>query len=133
MAVYNPEDVARVASERQPAPPPFVLPVGPPKGGGNGHGRPYTDPRQALARPAGADPVAQFFALLLERLQSPPSPPSPPLGGERGGEALFLTLAEASAVTGLSQAFLRRMIAAGTLTAIRDRGRRIRRKDLEAL
>jgi hypothetical protein len=45
----------------------------------------------------------------------------------------YLTLADASAEKGLSQAYLRRQIAAGTLPAVRDRGWRIRRRDLESL
>jgi excisionase family DNA binding protein len=47
--------------------------------------------------------------------------------------ALFLTVEEASALTGLTQAYLRRAIEGGTLKAIKDRGWRIRRRDLEQL
>lgn len=46
---------------------------------------------------------------------------------------LFLTVSEASAVSGLSQAYLRRLIREGLLIAIRDRGWKIRRRDLEGL
>lgn len=46
---------------------------------------------------------------------------------------LFLTLAEASAYSGLSQACLLRLIKDEQLRAIKDRGWRIRRKDLDAL
>jgi excisionase family DNA binding protein len=47
--------------------------------------------------------------------------------------ALFLTVAEAAAVTGLTQAYLRRQIDGGFLSAVKDRGWRIRRRDLEQL
>ena len=46
---------------------------------------------------------------------------------------LFLTLTEAVARSGLSRACLLRKIKAGTLDAEKDRGWKIRRKDLEAL
>lgn len=133
VAVYNPDDVARLAQERRPAPAPFVLPVGPANGPTNGNSFPETSGslKETLARlPAGDDPIRQLFAAALRAvLQSPPSPPV----SATVAETLFLTLKDAAALTGLSQAFLRRMITAGTLTAIRDRGWRIRRKDLEAL
>lgn len=44
-----------------------------------------------------------------------------------------MTIAQASAITGLSQAYLRREIEAGLLFAVKDRGWRIRRKDLAML
>lgn len=51
----------------------------------------------------------------------------------RGGARGYLTLAEASALTGLSERLLRRKIHNGTLKAIKDRGWKIKRTDLEAL
>lgn len=48
-------------------------------------------------------------------------------------QKLYLTIQQAAAYSGLSQAYLKRAIAAKTLPAIRDRGWRIRKKDLEAL
>jgi hypothetical protein len=129
VAVFNPEDVARVASERHRTPAPFVLPAG-----SNGNG--YRAVQEQKKFPLGTisvpaeDLIRQFFALAVQALQSPPSPP---LAASRGGETLFLTLTDAAAVSGLSPTFLRRMIRGGTLTAIKDRGWKIRRKDLEAL
>jgi len=129
VAVYNPDDVARIASERRPDPPPFVLPA---VGTGNGNGAGHTaDVRHThIARvPASDDPIRQLFAAALRAVLSPPSPPV----AEKVAETLYLNLTDAAAFTGLSRTFLRRMITLGTLTAIRDRGWKIRRKDLEAL
>jgi excisionase family DNA binding protein len=52
---------------------------------------------------------------------------------QNDSQRLFLTLREAAALSGLSQACLRRLIADGSLEARRDRGWRIRRRDLERL
>jgi len=133
VAVYNPDDVARLAAERQPAPTPFVLPAAP-AGNGNGHRstlRNSTAPGNstALALPGGDDPIRQLAAAFQRFLLSPPSPPV----AEAMAERRYLTVPEAADFTGLSQTFLKRMIKAGTLTAIKDRGWKIRRKDLEAL
>jgi hypothetical protein len=131
VAVYNPDDVHRIASERHQAPPPFVLGAVQPSGNGNGrNGRNISIDTSALARqPAADDPIHQFFAYVLHALQSPPSPPV----AEKLAESLYLNLQQASARSGLSKTYLRRQIASGTLKAVRDRGWRIRRKDLEAL
>jgi excisionase family DNA binding protein len=133
VAVYNPDDVARLAQERRPAPAPFVLPAGPTNGDGmRTHASTSTHMQTRASASLSAsddDPIRQLFAAALRAVLSPPSPPM----SVTVAETLFLTLKDAAALTGLSQAFLRRMITAGTLTAIRDRGWRIRRKDLEAL
>lgn len=133
VAVYNPDDVARIASERRPDPAPFVLPaVG---ANGNGHHAQASGSHQLQSRPTGSigvsaeDLIRQFFTLAVQAFQSPPSPPV----AESVAETLYLTLPEASAFTGLTATFLRKMIKAGTLTAFKDRGWKIRRKDLEAL
>jgi len=129
VVVYFPEDVARIAAERQRAPAPFVLPA---VATGNGNGHDAVGMR-ALRKPEGSysgEDLIRGLALLLSKaLQSPPSPPV----AETVAETSFLALPEAAAVTGLTVAFLRRMIRAGTLTAIKDRGWKIRRKDLEQL
>jgi hypothetical protein len=137
VAVYNPDDVARLASERRPAPSPFVLPA---VGTGNGHGRPHTAPVEALARPAD-DAIHRFFTEALRYLhalhQSPPSPPVSETVAETLSPderaAQYVTVAEAAAIKRLSQAYLRRAIADQRVPAIRDRGWRIRRRDLEGL
>ena len=137
VAVYNPSDVARLASERRRAPAPFVLPAG-----SNGHGRNagtrvFRNPEQhdstALELPAGDDPIRQLAAAFRAFLLSPPSPPKDVTVAAMAETTLFLTLTEAVARSGLSRACLLRKIKAGTLDAEKDRGWKIRRKDLEAL
>jgi excisionase family DNA binding protein len=124
LAVYHPEDVARLASARHRGPlAPFVVPVADPSRG-NG---------QALARPAsttsGDELLREFLGALVHAVAASTSenPTS------ESSQKSFLTIREASARTGLSQAYLRRAIADGSLPAIRDVGWRIRRKDLEQL
>jgi excisionase family DNA binding protein len=129
LAVYNPDDVTRIALERHQAPAPFVLPAIAPATG-NGNGRRHADPpSQALARPASApagdDLVRQFLHGLLRAASTPPASES--------SEKLFLTIAEAADLSGLSRTYLRRLIRDEKLPAMRDRGWRIRRRDLEQL
>jgi len=128
--VYQPDDVARLARERKPGPLPAFLVPGPPAAppNGNGHGSSELVHMESTPDPTGiqlgrGDDLVRALVTAAVRVMSETSQTS----------TLFLSLPEASAVTGLSQAFLRRMIAAGTLSAIRDRGWKIRRKDLEAL
>ena len=122
-AVYHPGDVARIAETRRQGPPaPFLVPAAadaPAPTTGNGAAGLVPAPAAPLP---GDDVLRLVFAAAL-RAVSETSETS----------ALFLTLAQASAVSGLSEACLRRLIAAQTLPAIRDRGWRIRRRDLEAL
>lgn len=132
VAVYNPDDVARIAQARRPAPAPFVLPVVP-TGNGNGQGLTYKNRPGGLdldkLATGGDDPIRQLFAAALRAVLSPPSPPV----SEMVAETTFVTIREASVLTGLTQAYLRRAIDDQKLPAIRDRGWRIRRRDLEAL
>ena len=133
VAVYNPSDVARLAKERRPAPPPFVLPRG-----SNGNGRASTESvrpstETLLALQTGDDPIRQLAAAFRAFLLSPPSPPKDVTVAVMAETTLFLTLTEAVARSGLSRACLLRKIKAGTLDAEKDRGWKIRRKDLEAL
>jgi len=131
LAVYCPEDVDRIAAERHGGPATgFLVPAT--TGNGNGHGtiarreaqRPSEDGRAALALGLSE------FAAALRLLASESSQSS-----ESASESarLFLTIQEASAVSGLSPTYLRRSIKAGTLKAVRDRGWKIRRTDLEEL
>jgi excisionase family DNA binding protein len=69
----------------------------------------------------------ETVVLLPDQRPTRPTPPTPQ------APKLVLTLPEAAAVSGLSQAFLKRAIKDGRLPAEKDRGWRIRRKDLEAL
>lgn len=129
VAVYNPDDVARIAQERRPAPAPFVLGALPPAHG-NGRGL-STQPAGIVNRSpaAGDDPIRQLAAAFQAFLLSPPSPPV----SASVAETLYVTVTEAAAILGLPQADVRRLIQDGDLNA-RQTGRggiRIRRKDLE--
>lgn len=129
LAVYHPGDVARLALARHPAPAPFVLPADAtsPNGNGDGHGvrHPAVPESTALAVQPGDDVLRAVFAAALRAVTSQSS--------EKVGSKLFLTLAEASTVSGLSVSCLRRLITEEKLKAVRDRGWRIRRRDLEQL
>jgi hypothetical protein len=130
VAVYFPADVATLAQARQRAPVPFVLEASSDvPANGNGHHAVRALDRVTASVTSGDDLlspgdnllrvlVAAAARVMSETSQTP---------------SLFLTIPEASRVSGLSQAYLKRRIAAGTLPAERDRGWRIRRKDLEAL
>lgn len=134
VAVYNPEDVARVASERRPAPTPFVVPpITAGNGHGNGRGQSLTDSPGSFLQtlPAGDDPIRQLFAAALRAVLSPPSPPV----AASVAETLYVTVPEAARLLGLPQADVRRLIDDGDLNCRRTGrgGIRIRRRDLEAL
>jgi hypothetical protein len=134
VALYNPDDVRRLASERQPAPPPFVLDAVPP-GNGNGKGpgllasnKPVRVSTELLR--AEDDPVRQFFAAALQAFRSPPSPTV----SASVSETLWLTLPDASALAGLPAVDLKRACDAGELK-YRKTGRggyRIHRDELKA-
>jgi hypothetical protein len=131
--VYHPDDVARLAQERQPGPlAAFVVPGSTVPDHGNGHDtRLNRGPQQsalAIATPSvppGDDVLRLVFAAALRAVSET----------SQTSQALFLTIAEASVVSGLPQADLRRLCYEGDLPH-RMTGRggiRIRRKDLEAL
>lgn len=130
-AVYHPDDVARIAQARRTAPAPFVLPADVTNvSTGNGNHAQIQRSTPKDVTPTGEDVLRLVFAAALRALASETSQTSE---NSEKSPALFLTIQEAAAVTGLTQAYLRRQLEAGTLTGIRDRGWRIRRKDLEAL
>jgi hypothetical protein len=122
VAVYHPDDVARIAQERRPEASAFVLPAGPVAPNGNG-ARGELERASPIA--PGDDVLRSIFAAALRAVTSEKS--------QNLSEKLFLTLEEAATFSGLSQTCLRRLIAGGKLDAMRDRGLRIRRRDLEAL
>lgn len=127
-AVYNPDDVARMVQERQPGRSAFVLPAAATApANGSGHHAPSALAIAGPGTPSGEEVLRLVLAAALQVLTSEKSSTS------ENSEKLFLTIPEAAAVTGLTQAHLRRVIADKTLPAIRDRGWRIRRRDLEAL
>jgi excisionase family DNA binding protein len=118
IAVYHPSDVARLAAERRGAESePFLLPA---------DAAPSGAQELVPVSPAGAASDDVLRAVFAAALRAVTSQKSEKL-------ALFVTVEEASAVTGLSQRYLRRLIKDGTLEAVRDRGWRVRRRDLEKL
>lgn len=123
LAVYHPADIARVAATRRQAnPAPFVVP-GTTDLPTNGHGmEPHALTLGSSTGPT-SDELLHALTWLMGKVVSETSETA----------TLFLTIPEAAAVTGLTQAYLRRRIADGTLPAIRDRSWRIRRRDLETL
>jgi hypothetical protein len=129
IAVYNPEDVARIAVARRPAATAFVVPAST-TGNGNGHGLTYPKHADGLSFDTLAgDPIRQLAAVILKALQSPPSPPV----AESVAERPWVDVPTAAALLGRSQAYVRRQITAGRLHAERDRCLLVRRQDLEAL
>lgn len=131
VAVYNPDDVARMAAERRAAPPAFVLPAVQTPGNGNGHQGLRAHTQTGIKNIPGGDPIQQLCAFVLHALQSPPSPPV----AEKVAETRYVTVPEAAAILGLPQADVRRLIHDGDLNhRLTGRGGiRIRRRDLEAL
>ena len=133
VAVFSPQSVAEEAQRRHQTPTAFV--VGAVPANGNGHGQSLTETSgsltETLAR--GDDPIRQLFAAALRAVLSPPSPPLSVTLSETERAVQYVTLQEASAIKGLSVTYLRRKIADGTLPAEKDRGWKIRRKDLELL
>jgi excisionase family DNA binding protein len=131
VAVYNPDDVARIASERRREAVPFVLPAVQASANGNGHREPGHAVSTRLTQAADADLIRQFLTLAVQAFQSPPSSPV----AESVAATLYLTIKEAAVVSGLPPIDLRRAIESGELKA-RKTGRggwRIKRTDLEAL
>lgn len=123
LAVYYPEDVARIALERRPAAAPFVLPAGlTPPSNGNGHHGVNSLTVAAPMPPPGDDVLRLLLGAALKAVSETSQTP-----------ALFLTLPEAVAVSGLTETCLRHKIKDGSLAAVRDRGWKIRRRDLEQL
>jgi excisionase family DNA binding protein len=129
VAVYNPDDVARLASERHPAPTPWVLPAdADPRPRRNG-----TTPAEGLVPSSPppltttleGDPLRAFAVAVVAAVMSQTSETRP--------APLFVTLDEAARVSGLSRGYIRRLIRDQKLPAVRCRGWRIRRRDLERL
>lgn len=122
ITVYHPADVARLRQERQPGAPAFVVPAVP-AAAGNGRAAEPT----ALAAPL--PPVEEILRALVGAVVRAASEKSEKSENTR----LFLTLDEAAEASGLPRAYLRRLIAEGKLEAIKSRGWRIRRRDLDQL
>ncbi len=114
--VYNPKDVAelRAASAARP---PVALP-------------PEVDLPETsteLSIPGQMPPQMALALELVERVSKAMRPDA--------GKTLkpWLTIKEAAEYTGLSQAYLRRLISEGKLSAVKDGAWKTRRKDLNAI
>lgn len=132
LAVYDPDDVARIALERRRAAVPVILPADPTTNG-NGHGSLAAVSPFSNFEEARRAYVLEFFSEFAGALRAVSAEHPPTSESSQNSEKLFLTISEASAVSGLSVAYLKRRITDKSLPAERDRGWKIRRKDLEAL
>jgi hypothetical protein len=112
LAVYNPEDVNRLAHRMSAA----VIVDSP------GAAPPATGHEQ-LAPIAPPLNGAALIEALLRSVQK----------ASETSEKLFLTIPEAAAFTGLTETYIRRACQAGTLAAIKDAGWKIKRTALVAL
>lgn len=111
IAVYHPDDVERLRKARQPP-----------------NGQPFVLPANA-SLPAARDTVVPNkldFSVLFENLSR--------TSNVRIAERVYLTMAEASAYSGLPRTHLHNLIKEATLPALKTgAGWRIRRRDLESL
>ncbi len=101
-------------------------------GNGNGHGAQLVN---SQLHTVADDPLRQLAALVVQALTQPSTGPTGPTLAPTGptAERPVLTLDEAVAASGWSRAYLLRQIKGGTLPAEKDRGWKIRRRDLEQL
>jgi hypothetical protein len=103
--VYHPEDVER-EKERILRPTPVE------------DTRPGPEPQSLVIRPSVPEMIDRFAEVMNRGRQAPP---------------LWLPIEAASEYSGLSQALIHRLIAAGKLAAIGDAAIKVRRTDLETL
>lgn len=122
--LYDPADVQRLATTGQPAVRPALVA---PDRTRNGNGHASMTAIAALAPSDGMPGLAPAQAVAIAAIVTAVSRQLSTLSIQ------WLTVEEAAAETNRSQAYLRRRIKDGTLYAERDRGWRIRRRDLEAL
>jgi hypothetical protein len=87
---------------------------------GNGHGKPQALQIATTAPPPGDDVLRLVFAAALRAVSE----------ASETREAAYVDKAEALAIAGVSYGALRAAVQAGE---VKQRGRRYRRKDLEAL
>ena len=117
IAVYHPNDVDRERKRRNPEAEAFVVPPEP---------REHENTSTELARHAPPPAAAEAFMALVESLRKPTE-------SLRITERHYLTLKQASELSGLSQALLMRKIKAQEMPAIKDVSWKIKRSDLEKL
>jgi len=130
LAVYHPDDVARLAAERRLGPlPAFVVPAPAVAGNGNGRGAkfPAVSDRQRVA-PQPADALAAGLQAFVAALRAV-SETSETLA-QTSATPRYVDRATALRITGVSAAELRKAVQAGE---IHRRGRAYSRKDCEAL
>jgi|SRR5581483_6604784 len=135
IAVYHPHDVERLRKERNPEAQPFV--IAPSKDGAPDDVPAFAEAPAATSAPNTAlavrQPSAEQFLQAIAAAMGSGSQTSQNLG-VRISERLFLTIPESADYSGLPQSHLRRLMADGTLKAMRTGGGwRIRRADLEKL
>jgi len=126
--VYNPSDVARAAAQGRTVHRAAIL-AADGEVGSNGHGAAALVPLAEAPLEPVESALVWVLDLLAQRLgigpTEGPTGPTPP--------TVFVGLAEASALSGLSPSCLRKLIAEQKLNAVKDRGWKIRRRDLEQL
>lgn len=128
VAVYHPDDVARIAQERRAGPLPAFLVPGPAVAPSNGNGK-GTDAliragAAAISQPPATDPGPDVLRVLVtaarQLLSETSQTPTP----------AYVPKPEALAIAGVSAGELRKAVQAGE---VKTRGRRYRRTDLEQL
>lgn len=147
IAVYHPEDLARLRQQQEPAP--FVMPDGSNSSDGTtATGFALTPASQAAMAPTPQEPLPldQLALLISTALRSLPAALAVDPAATAGNAALafpgtavptvpltektWLTLTEASALSGLSVRYIRDAIDRKKLRAIRDRSIKVRRVDV---
>jgi excisionase family DNA binding protein len=125
--LYDPADVDRMAPEVRQRVRPTLSPSGP-ASNGNGHG-----PGHAIAARPAEGASAELSSVPVVQIAAIAAAVSRQMAMLSMVSIQWLTLREAAAETHLSETYLRRLIAEQKLSAVKDRGWRIRRRDLEQL
>jgi len=114
IAVYHPDDIQRERKKRNPEAEAFVLP------------QDETSPPASTALVKSQATPEAFMAAFIESIRRPQD-------DIRLTERHYLTVKEASRLTGLTESYLMRKIKANELPAIKDVSWKIKRSDLEKL
>lgn len=131
IVVYHPDDVERIAKERNPAAQAFVMPAGADDG--------QADKGTAVAvrQPSPEQFIQALVSAMSQTSQNGVSQTSQTHPGVRLAERLFMTVAEAAEYTGLGVRHIRKQIEDGKLKSLKGAGPRgadvLRRADLESL
>lgn len=126
IAVYHRQDVERIRKKRNPDAPPFVLPPDSQNSQSSQKSETALIPARSGDSQSSQNGVV-MLAQMLEHISSQSSEKWPP--------PLFLTTDEAVRYSGLSAAYLHRLVSEGKLKRISEglRGHRYRRADLDTL